>query len=428
MKKILVLIFMMILAVGLVACGDDETSGNTENNTGNDAGNNTENNAGDDATNDEVEEVELAQGVTDSTVTVGSIGAQSGPFAAIGTPYYGGMEAYFDMINEQGGVNGRTIELIKKDDEFAPDKAVAAMEELVYDEEVFAIVGQLGTPGVMATITTVQEEGIPSVYFGTGAKQLTEAGENFFPVQPNYYYEGKLMSKFAVEELGAENIVIIYRNDDVGKDGLEGFKEGLTALGKGSISEELAVNGTDTDFTVQIQKAKAANPDAVILYGLLAETSGLLKEIEKVDFNVDMITTYSNADASFLALASQGAPNVIKNLHVMGWVDATEEGMAPLVDAMAKYSPDAPVNAYTIAGWVAAETFVAGLKATGDNLSWEGFIEAMNGLTFTEGLAPDISYVDGKREGVTKMAMSKVVQDDSGAYIFEQETDFIEFE
>lgn len=418
---------MMILAVGLVACGDDETSGNNENNAGNNAGENSGNDATNDGNNG-AEDVELAQGVTDSSVKIGSIGAQSGAFAAIGTPYYGGMDAYFAKINEEGGVNGRTIELIKKDDEFAADKAVAAMEELVYDEEVFAIVGQLGTPGVMATMTTVQDEGIPSVYFGSGAKQLTEAGENFFPVQPNYYYEGKLMSKFAVEELGAENIVVIYRNDDVGKDGLEGFKEGLGELGKGSISEELAVNATDADFTVQIQKAKAADPDVVILYGLLTETSGLLKEIEKVDFNVDMITTYSNADASFLALASQGAPNVIKNLHVMGWVDATEEGMAPLVAAMEKYSPDAPVNAYTIAGWVAAETFVAGLKAAGDNLSWEGYIEAMNGLTFTEGLAPEISYVDGKRNGVTMMAMSKVVQDDSGAYVFEQETDFIEFE
>jgi len=425
MKKWLMLIFLSVLLIGLVACSDNEDAPDDTN----DAENNTEDVESEVENNAEVEEdIELAQGVTDTSIKIGSVGAQSGVFAAIGTPYYAGMDAYFNMRNDQGGVNGRAIDLIKIDDEFMPDKAVSAMEELVYDEEVFAIVGQLGTPGVMATMNTVQDEGIPSVYFGGGAKEFTEAGENFFPVQPNYYYEGKLMSKFAVEELNAENIVVIYRNDDVGIDGLEGFKEGLNELGTGTVSEELAVNAADTDFTVQIQKAKEADPDVVILYGLLGETSGLLKEIEKVDFNVDMITTYSNADASFLAIASQGAPNVIKNLHVMGWVDATEEALAPLVTAMEEYFPDAPLNAYTMAGWVAAETFVAGLEAAGDNLTWDGYISAMNDLTFTEGLAPEISYQDGKRDGVTHMALSKVVQDDAGNFIFEQMTDFMSFE
>lgn len=428
MKKLLALVFMIFLVVGLAACGNDDQSSGKSNSTDNNTATDNQDNASKDSTkgNDEPK-IELAQGVTDSTIKVGSIGVQSGPLAAIGTPYYAGMQAYFDMINDQGGVNGRTIDLIKKDDEFQPEKAVSAMEQLIYDDKVFAIVGQLGTPGVMATMNMVQDEGIPSVYFGSGAKQLTQAGENFFPVQPNYFYEGKLMSKFAVENLNAKKVVVIYRNDDVGKDGLAGFKEGLSKLGKGTLVDALAVNASDTDFTVPVQKAKADNPDVVILYGLLAETSGLLKEIEKVNFNVDMITTYSNADASFLALASKGAPNVIKNLHVMGWVDASKEGTADLVKAMGKYFPDAPVNSYTIAGWVAAQTFVAGLKEAGDNLSWDGYISAMNHLTFTEGLAPEISYKDGNRQGVTKMALSKVVQDDNGNYQFKQETDFIEF-
>jgi len=80
-----------------------------------------------------------------------------------------------------------------------------------------------------------------------------------------------------------------------------------------------------------------------------------------------------------------------------------------------------------MAGWVAAETFVAGLQEAGDNLSWEGYIDAMNNLKFTEGLAPEISYKEGIREGVTHMAVSKVVQDVAGNYIFEQVTDFNEF-
>lgn len=410
-KKVSLVVFALVLMVSMVACSNSSSGEKKEEKKGKD--------------------VELAQGVTEKSVKVGTIGVQSGPLAFIGSPYFEGMEAYFEMVNEEGGVNGREIELIKKDDEFKADKAVQAMEQLIYDEEVFAIVGQLGTPGVMATESVVQEEGIPSVYFGTGAKQLTESGENFFPVQPNYFYEGKLMAKYAVEEFDAKKIAVIYQNDDVGRDGLEGFEAGLEELGlKDALSEDgkLAIGAADTDFTVPVQKAKSLNPDLVIVYTLAGAASGILKEFEKVDFNVPMITTYSNADASFLALAGPGAPTVINNLFVMGWVDAQEAKVKPLVDAMGKYFPDQKViNSYTMAGWVAAETFVAGLKEAGDNLSWEGYIDAMNGLTFTEGLAPEVSYVEGKREGVTKMALSKVEKDAQGNLIFKLETEFQEF-
>lgn len=373
---------------------------------------------------------EVSQGVTEETVKVGTVGVMSGPLAFIGVPYFAGMEAYFKMVNDEGGVTGRKIELIKKDDEFNEEKSLAAVEELVFDENVFAIVGHLGTPGVMASLETIKEEGIPSVYFGSGASELTEAGENFFPVQPNYVYEGKLMAKYAIEEFKADTIAVIYRNDDVGRDGLEGVVAGLEDLGKSDVLPEegkLAYNYGETDFTVQVQKAKSLDPDLVIIYGLAGGVVGVTKEIDKVGFDVPMLTTYSNADASFLTLAAPGAPNVIENLHVLGWLDVTEESLEPLVNAMQKYFPEVPVNAYAMAGWVAAETFVAGLEKARNNLSWEGYINAMNKLKFTEGLAPEISYSKGVREGVTKMAMSKVAKDSSGNYIFELATDFLEF-
>jgi branched-chain amino acid transport system substrate-binding protein len=420
-KRVTVLMLCLVLAFVLIACSSaNETQTN-------DAANNN-NNQTEEKT--QKEQIKLAQGVTDDSIKIGTVGVQSGPLAFIGTPYFAGMEAYFNKINDEGGVNGRKIELIKKDDEFNPAKSLQAVESLIYDEKVFAIVGHLGTPGIMAAVDTVKEAGIPSVYFGSGAVQLTQAGENFFPVQPNYVYEGKLMAKYAIDHFKANKLVVIYRNDDVGRDGLKGVEDGLKELGKTDIlpaEGKLAYNAGDTDFTVQIQKAKAVNPDLIIIYGLSTGTAGVLKEIEKVELNVPMLTTYSNADASFLAIAAPGAPNMIKNLHVMGWLEVNEQSLKPLNEAMKKYFPDVPVNAYTMAGWVAAETFVAGLKQAGDDLSWEGYIDAMNNLKFTEGLAPEISYSEGVREGVTKMAVSKVKQDSSGNYIFEQVTNFNEF-
>ena len=401
-KRFISIMLIFMVLISMVACGDGGTK--------------------------ETSSEELAQGVTENSIKIGTVAVQSGPLSFIGSPYVAGMEAYFKTVNENGGVNGRKIELIKKDDEFKPDKSVQAIESLIYDDKVFSIVGHLGTPGVVASQEIVKEEGIPSVYFGSGAVSLTKAGENFFPVQPNYVYEGKLMSKYAVEEFNAQNIVIMYQNDDVGKDGLEGFKEGLKKIGEeDSLKAEIAFGGADTDFTVPIQKAKEQNPDLVILYGLSTGTAGILKGMENLGMtNIDTLTTYSNADASFLAVAAPAAPNTIKNLHVMGWLEVTEEALKPLDKAMKKHFSDIPINAYTMAGWVAGETFVAGLNEAGDNLSWEGYIEAMNGLNYTEGLAAEISYSEGVRQGVTQMAVSEVIETD-GTYKFQQMTDFMEF-
>lgn len=414
-SKFVALMLVLAMVLSLAACGAKD------NDTTPSGGNSVET---------PEKKVEYAQGASDKEVVIGTIGVQSGPLAFIGSPYFAGMEAYFKSVNDAGGVNGRNIRLIKKDDEFNPAKSLQAVESLIFDEKVFAIVGHLGTPGIMASLETVKEQGIPSVYFGGGAAEFTTAGENFFPVQPNYLYEGKLMAKYAVEEFKANKVVVIYRNDDVGRDGLKGVEEGLKALGKADMLPQdgkLAYNAADTDFTVQVQRARSLNPDLVILYGLSGDVAGVLAEMEKVSFDVPTLTTYSNADASFLAIAAPRAGNVIKNLNVLGWLDVTEASLKPLADAMQKYFPNDPLNAYTMAGWVAGETFVAGLRAAGDNLSWKGYIDAMNTLKFTEGLAPEISYSPGVRQGVTKMAVSKVIQDSNGNYTFEVRTKFNEF-
>ncbi len=370
------------------------------------------------------------QGATATEIKVGTVAVQSGVLSFIGQPYVAGMKAYFDMVNAQGGINGRKIKLIVKDDEFKTDKAITAVEELIEVDKVFAIVGQLGTPGVKASAITVKEAGIPSVYFGTGEDSVTRMGENFFPVQPSYVTEGKLMAQYVAKTAKAKKIVVLYQNDAVGKQGLQGIEAALKTMKLTSLlpsGGKIAFGSADKDFTAQVQKAKALKPDYIIIYGLSGATAGILKEIEKINYNVPMLTTYSNADASFLAIAAAGAPNVLKNLNVMGWLEVKPDKVKPLLDSMAKYYPTVPVNAYTMAGWVAAETFVAGLKSTGKYLTWDSYIAGMNKLNFTTGLAPQIKYTKGVREGVKRMAVSKAVKGTDGNYNFELVTSFFEF-
>ena len=168
---------------------------------------------------------ELAQGVTDTTIKVGNTAATSGAFAAVGVPFNAGIEAYFKMVNDDGGIAGRQIEFIHYDDEFDPIKAKAFTEQLINDDEVFALVGHFGTPTIGATLDLLKESGIPTVYFAAGMAALynedatsVEKGMGLFPVQPIYVTEGRLIVARAAEEHGAKKIGVIYTNDDAGKE------------------------------------------------------------------------------------------------------------------------------------------------------------------------------------------------------------------
>ncbi|MGB4031620.1 MAG: ABC transporter substrate-binding protein, partial [Tenuifilaceae bacterium] len=305
-------------------------------------------------------------------------------------------------------------------------------ESLIYDEKVFAIVGQGGTPNVMATMDIVKEVGIPSVYFGSGAAALTTAGPNFFPVQPTYDYEGKLLTKFAIDHFKAEKIVVLYQNDDVGRDGLSGITQALEILNKkDAVAEEgkIAFGASDTDFAVQVQKAKNLDPDAIILYGLSGAAGGILKEMEKIGLNVPTLTTYSNADPSFANLIGPAAPNAILNLYATGWsaIDDLEK-MEPYYEMQEKYFPGEQINAFTIAGWVAAETFVAGLRNAGENPTWESYIKGMESVKFTGGLTPKIIYGPGVRQGVSEMNLYQFKKDEaSGTFVIEEVVGYTSF-
>lgn len=361
---------------------------------------------------------EQAQGLMEDKILVGTTGAQQGPLAFIGKPYFDGMKAYFDMVNDDGGIDGKKIELMVLEDEFKPENAIANVQRLINDEKVFSLVGLFGTPGVKASIPTVQEANIPAVYFATGATAPTTAGRNFFPVQPNYTYEGKLMSQYVIDYFNAKKVAMIYRSDDVGLDGLAGFKKGLELKGMSDLLVgEYSFDAGNTDFTAQVAKAKDAGADVIVCYALGGGLSGVLKEMEKVGLHdTPIIAPYPNVADSFIAANKEAAPNAIENLYGMGWVDINRPAVEDLVSAMTKYYPDSQVNAYTISGWIAAETFVKGLeiaiKNVGyDKLTWDAYFDAMETLEYTEGIIPRIAYAKDERDGVVNMSLNEVEGD-----------------
>ena len=157
MKKIISLLLTATMVLSLAACG---------NNGSQDSGSNTSDPGG------ESGGVKYSQGVTDTTVLIANSAATSGSYAPVGVPFNAGIQAYLDMVNAEGGIDGRTIEFLHTDDEFDPVKGKAALHNFVEDDKVFAIVGHFGTPVVGATIEDLKSYGIPAVYFVTGISGL----------------------------------------------------------------------------------------------------------------------------------------------------------------------------------------------------------------------------------------------------------------
>lgn len=392
-------------ALLLAACG-----GNTSSETNNAASGSTSEPAAAE------ENVEAAQGVTDTSVKVGNSAATSGAYAPVGAPFNAGIQAYFEMVNSEGGVNGREIEFVHTDDEFDPAKGKAALQSLVEDEEVFAIVGHFGTPVVAATVEDLKDYGIPAVYFATGIGKLynneAEGSDRvIMPVQPIYITEGEMMVARAVGDFGAKKIGIIYTNDDAGKDMLSGAETRAKELGIELVAEQVAAGATDVSAAVT--SVLQGDVDFIIGASIQGTFPTIVKALAAQGNTADVITTYVNVDAS---IANQVFGDIEGKFDVYGngWVDLASEESQTNLTLMNEWIVDEyDNNVYAMTGWIAAHFFTEGMERLGEETpTWDAFLDAMESEPIDNPFGGQIDYAGGKRVGTQEMNLSKIAAAD----------------
>jgi len=342
-------------------------------------------------------------GITDSQVTIGAFQDQSGAAAVVGINMRKGMEAYFNWVNAQGGVNGRKIKFIVEDDGFQAARAIAATKKLVEQDKVFALVGTLGTPGVAATIDYIMEKQIPSIYQGSGISALAFPPKKYiFPVQPNFISEGRIVATYVVENLKMKRVALACEQTDIGTEGLRGVREQL-AVYKMEPVEVVNFGAADVDFSSQILKLMKAKPDAVIIYSTLKPAAGFLKQAKVMGLEAQFLTTYVNADPIQMpALAGDACVGLI----APGWVPVLgndDDSKKYLEIYQATYPKEMP-SAFAAAGFIAGEVFCEGLRRAGKNPTREGLIAAMESMRDWDGImAKGISYTPDFRSGKASM-------------------------
>lgn len=385
MKRMLALILALVMALGLTACGGDKK---TEDSKGESGG--------------------YVQGVTDDEILVYNSAAISGAMATTGGPINVGIKAYFDYVNENGGIGGRKITFLHTDDEYDPVKGLAAFEKYAVDEKVFALVGMFGSGVTQACLDRIKEVGIPAVYFATGIKELynengdtPENGAAVFPVQPIYVTEGRLMVASAVKEFNAKKIGVIYTSDDTGMQLLDGIN--IQAKEAGVAVEAVQVAVQADDVSAAVTSIVTAGCDYVVIAAAQATFPTIAKELAAQGNKAPAITTYINGVRTMAELCVENI-NGQYDLYCTGWLSADGENAAS-VELLAQYVDEEYVyNGYTWCGWVAGHVFCEGLRRVGDGeLTWETYVDAMEDGAIKNPFGGNLNYADNKRLGTTDM-------------------------
>jgi len=225
------------------------------------------------------------QGVTKDQIVVGSLQDLSGPIAGFGKQLKNGLIMRADEINEAGGINGRKIKLVIEDSAYDPKKALLAAQKMVQQDQIFAMVGTLGTPVAMASFQPLAEKNVPNLFPLTAAREMYEPLSKLkFSFAAPYYDQMRMAVKWMEKERGAKKFCAIYQDDEFGLEVFRGAEQGLKDMQQ-EIVEKTTFKRGATDFSAQVAKMKSSGCDTVILGTIIRETIGTIGTARKMGWD-----------------------------------------------------------------------------------------------------------------------------------------------
>ena len=330
-------------------------------------------------------------GVTDSEIKIGNTGPYSGPASSYAT-IPKSVAAYFKMVNDQGGVNGRTINFISDDDGYTPPKTIEMTRKLVEQDNVLAIVSPLGTPTNSATWHYMNQKKVPQLFIASGATKWDDPTGHPWTIgwQPNYQSEGRIYAAYLLAEKPAAKIGVLYQNDDAGKDYLKGVTDGLGDKHKSMLLLAASYEPTDPTIDSQIVAMKAAGCDVLVTAAIPKMAAQAIKKAAEIEWKMlHVLTSVANSVGATLKPAGLDiSKGIVSDFYLKDptdpqWKD--DPGFQAWLAFMEKYYPDGDKSdSGNIYGPSIAATTVQVLKQCGDELTRENLMkQAANLRDFT---------------------------------------------
>ena len=436
MKKFFALVLALVMVLGLVACGEKAPA------------------------------VEELKGVTEDTILVGNTAGTTGALATIGGPFNIGIEAAFAAYNAEGGFNGKSVKLQHYDDGGVATQSVTLTEQLIHEDEVFAIVGNFASNCVAANLPIIKEANVPMVYAAAGNNELlNEAAEGadrgIFPVQPLNFTEGRMLilrafAPLANGGLGGTKVGVLTNTVEASQTilkGIEAEAADLPAAQKDAITYQ---NVTSTDFSAAINALKNAGCDVVVVGVIGADFTAALTAMANANYYVPVLTSYNNANAGILndaatTILAEQYTDVLTNIpiYAQAWLDITsteylytnaDSDLLKGYEALGLAQPGAGMpgfkeeywvvaekifnycteqgmdnafamsyDSYALAGYIAGDLFCQGLKelqAQGKELTRANYVDVLESKEYQVAMADTISFANGMRSGVQSFALT----------------------
>jgi branched-chain amino acid transport system substrate-binding protein len=337
-------------------------------------------------------------GVTAKQITIGGTFPLTGVASLYKTIPFA-ERAYFDYVNEHGGVNGRKINFIVDDDSYDSTKTVPLVQQLVEQNHVFAIFGSLGTVPTLSTWNYLNSRKIPQVgvatgdsYWGFCAFRSCDGGKKPWTIgyQPDYPGEGKLYGQYLAQNMPSAKIGVLFQNDSFGKNYYAGLRAGLGGK-KGNIVSAQSYDPSQTTPSQQVIALKAAGADVLVIFALPTQTIGSLVTATKIGWKPSA-TFIGNVSANpvFLKIAGANGANVdgvisTNYVNYVTTVNSNTAGAKLAKSIIAKYAPELDLNDANVAyGLGAAWMFTYALQHAGKNPTRAGLIKALRHLNVAD--------------------------------------------
>jgi ABC-type branched-subunit amino acid transport system substrate-binding protein len=316
------------------------------------------------------------------------------------------MKAWADYVNDQGGVNGRKIRLIMKDDAYNPARGMANLQEM--KGQVFALCGVLGT----ATCSSAKD------FFGDNKIPLVTAYANvrIWPTLPkekqkyvfiaytDYKDEAEYLTKYAVEKLGSKKIGLFYQNDDYGKNALAGIEKALSEMkGKAQLVGSVPFEMAERALGAHALKLKETGADTLLIYPTMTHGALILKEMAKIDYRPKVLVSFPLADPIMYGQAGEVWEGVYVSLPGNVSIPGAEPEADKVAEILVKYDPKLKGREFLgVFGAVSMMHLVEGLKNAGRDLTVDSFIKGMEKIKDwkPQNLGAPVTYGPDRRHGV----------------------------
>ncbi|MEM7226777.1 MAG: ABC transporter substrate-binding protein [Pseudomonadota bacterium] len=308
-----------------------------------------------------------------------------------------GADAWFQHVNENGGIGGRMVDYKMVDDKYEPARTKNIVKRFIERDECFAIVAPLGSAPTSAVIDYIVDQSVPLIGAGTGAeKNLTIPSEWVFPLYPSYYTEGQQLVKFVKEVFGADKVGVLFQNDPSGKTHMAGIESALEENGV-QITAAEGYEPKEVDVSSQVISLKESGAQAIICSCAPEPAAKFYTERAKLGWDVPVVNVFFGKSPKVPELAGDAAVDGVYFATIFRDFDSPAPQIQEAKTILAKYYPEEQPDAIHLWGFAGAQVFTEAMRRMGDGpITRERLVETLEGIDDWEGsVVPKVTIGEG---------------------------------